>query len=79
MNIRRCQALAVTLYLNAMAILIGISPRAAEGHLIYTLDDPYIHLAIGESILSGGYGINVGEAAAPSSSVIWPYLMAALL
>lgn len=79
MNLRQCQALTVGLYLAAMSVLIGLSLRATAGRLIYTLDDPYIHLAVSESILAGGYGVNIGEAAAPSSSVIWPYLMAGLL
>ncbi|MCA6116216.1 hypothetical protein J6524_15120 [Bradyrhizobium sp. WSM 1738] len=47
------------------------------GHrLIFTLDDPYIHLAVADQILAGGYGVNAGEFSSPSSSIIWPYLMA---
>lgn len=42
----------------------------------YTLDDPYIHLAVAEEIARGGYGVNVGEFSSPSSSVIWPLLLA---
>lgn len=48
----------------------------AGGQLIYTLDDPYIHLAVAETILGGGYGVNAGEYASPSSSILWPWLMA---
>lgn len=46
------------------------------GRLIYTLDDPYIHLALSESIARGHYGINLGESSAPSSSILWPFLLA---
>ncbi|OWU86812.1 hypothetical protein ATO6_06770 [Oceanicola sp. 22II-s10i] len=43
----------------------------------YALDDPYIHLSIAETINSGSYGINVGEYTSPSSSIIFPLLVAA--
>jgi hypothetical protein len=47
-----------------------------NGHFIYTLDDPYIHLAVSEEIWHGGYGINHGEYASPSSSILFPLLLA---
>jgi hypothetical protein len=46
------------------------------GMLVYTLDDPYIHLALAENIARGTYGVNLGEVAAPSSSILWPFLLA---
>lgn len=49
-----------------------------EGFTIfnYTLDDPYIHLKLAGNILRGHYGFNVSEVSAPSSSIIWPFLLA---
>lgn len=47
-----------------------------EAMFVYTLDDPYIHLAVAENLLRGGYGINLGEASSPSSSIIYPFLVA---
>jgi hypothetical protein len=47
-----------------------------NGWIYYTLDDPYIHLALSERIARLQYGINPGEAAAPSSSILWPLLLA---
>lgn len=44
-------------------------------HLDYTLDDPYIHLALAERIALGHYGLNPGEPGAPSSSLLWPLLL----
>jgi hypothetical protein len=44
--------------------------------LVYSIDDPYIHLALARQILSGHYGINPGEFSAPSSSILWPFLLA---
>lgn len=57
--------------------LIWACLRAADGHLIYLLDDTYIHLAVAETIAQGGYGVNLGEHAAPSSSILYPFLLAA--
>ncbi len=64
----------------AAALLLGLlvlaCVLAADGHLIYSLDDPYIHLALGETILHGGYGVNLGEFSSPSSSILYPFIMA---
>lgn len=49
------------------------------GQFFYTLDDPYIHLAVAENILRGGYGVNLGEYSSPSSSILWPFLIALTL
>jgi hypothetical protein len=50
--------------------------KLSSGHFTYTLDDPYIHLALASRIHDGHYGINAGEPSAPSSSVLWPFLLA---
>jgi hypothetical protein len=47
-----------------------------DGTFTYTLDDPYIHLAVAEQIAAGHYGINSAEFSAPCSSAIWPFLLA---
>lgn len=44
------------------------------GKLVYTLDDPYIHLAVAENIIRGTYGVNLGETSAPSSSILYPFM-----
>jgi hypothetical protein len=59
-----------------LAAVVWLSVRAADGRLIYALDDPYIHLSVAEQILGGGYGVNAGEYAAPSSSILYPVLLA---
>jgi hypothetical protein len=53
--------------------------RAIGGAFGFSLDDPYIHLALASHILDGHYGINPNEAAAPSSSILFPFLVATLL
>jgi hypothetical protein len=57
-----CAELAAILLLN-------------HGFFTYSLDDPYIHLALAERISAGTYGINAGEFAAPASSILWPFLL----
>ena len=64
--------------LAGSALLVALILRA-QGGFTYTLDDPYIHLALAEGIADGGYGLNPGEFAAPSSSILWPFLMALML
>ncbi|MDO9708267.1 hypothetical protein [Paracraurococcus lichenis] len=65
--------------LGAWALLVlgiaGAMLALPHGAIFYTLDDPYIHLALAERIALGHYGINLGEVTAPSSSVLWPFLL----
>lgn len=49
--------------------------RINHGRFIYSLDDPYIHLALAEHIRHGHYGVNAGEFSSPSSSVVWPFIL----
>lgn len=63
------------LWAVGMALLVLGSIGMADGKLIYTLDDPYIHLAVTENILRGGYGVNFPEYSTPSSSILYPFLL----
>lgn len=47
-----------------------------RGHFTYSLDDAYIHLSLAENISQGHYGVNAQEFSAPSSSIVWPFLLA---
>ncbi|HLN25574.1 MAG TPA: hypothetical protein VK558_16490 [Patescibacteria group bacterium] len=66
------------LVLAAAAAVLAAILALNHGVFTYSLDDPYIHLALSERLRLGHYGINPGEAAAPSSSVLWPLLLAPL-
>lgn len=79
LGLRAFRLYAVAVCALGIAVLVALSVRAADGHLIYSLDDPYIHLAVAETILRGGYGVNFPEMSAPSSSVLWPWLLAPFL
>lgn len=61
----------VVVVVEVIAILV-----TTHGHFTYTLDDAYIHLRVSERIFAGEYGVNPGVAAAASSSIIWPFLLA---
>lgn len=68
--------MAVLLWSLLFAAELGASVVQCDFRLVFTLDDAYIHLAVADQILSGGYGINAGEYSSPSSSIIWPYFLA---
>lgn len=65
----------VTLLLLAVAVPLAVSIHMNQGHFLYTLDDPYIHMALARGISSGHYGINDAENTAPSSSILWPLIL----
>jgi len=75
----RFQAILVAVPMLCALGLAAASIVAADGRLIYTLDDPYIHLALAQSILNGGFGVNQGEWASPSSSMAYAPLLALTL
>lgn len=64
---------AIVLSLAYAALVIAVASPAS----FYTLDDPYIHMALAENIARGHFGVNPGEYANPSSSIAWPWLLAA--
>lgn len=68
--------LAVLWLLSASQM--GFSLWLNDGHFSFLLDDPYIHLALAENLAQGHHGVNLGEASAPSSSILWPFLIAPL-
>ncbi|HEY4382333.1 MAG TPA: hypothetical protein VGN01_18430 [Acidobacteriaceae bacterium] len=63
------------LYLAVVTVLLCAILYCNHGIFTYTLDDPYIHLALAENLMHGHYGINPGEPSSPSSSIVWPFLL----
>jgi len=55
--------------------VIWLTMGQTGGFYEYPLDDPYIHLAMSEQIALGGYGVNAGEFASASSSILFPFLL----
>ena len=70
------EAVILGVYLLGIGILIVSALWLTGGEFAYTLDDAYIHLALAENIWQGHYGINLAEPSSPSSTVIWPLLLA---
>lgn len=63
-------------FLAPVVILLTLIWHATDGHFTYTLDDPYIHMALAKQIWNGHFGINPEEFSAPSSSLLWPLILA---
>lgn len=70
----------VNLTLVLTAVVVGVFTVAVvaqcNGQFTYTLDDPYIHLALAKNLRHLHYGLNAGEVASPASSILWPFLLA---
>jgi hypothetical protein len=62
--------------LAAILVMAVTTVLLCGGRLVYSLDDPYITLALGWHIGHGHYGINTFEAASPSSSILYPFVLA---
>ena len=75
MSGHRLPPLIAALIAALPALLLVVQVHFTCG-VVYSLDDPYIHLALARQILHGHYGINPAEFAAPSSSILWPFLLA---
>ncbi len=71
----RPEWIAVATFIVLFVTMLTQVLSRTGGFLVYSLDDPYIHIAMAERLLSGHYGINAGEVTSPSSSVIWPFLL----
>lgn len=72
----------IPFFIASAVLIIGVGIEVFmvlamnNGTLTYTLDDAYIHLAVAENIAQGHYGINTDEFSSPSSSILWPFLLA---
>ena len=61
-------------YLPILSLFLTI--LFSNNFFTYTLDDPYIHLELAKNIFGGNHGINITEFSAPSSSIIFPFILA---
>jgi hypothetical protein len=68
-------AISLLVFLFSLLLVALTSMAYNQGHLGYSLDDPYIHLALAKNLARGHYGINPGEVCTPSSSILWPFLL----
>jgi hypothetical protein len=72
-------AAAVMLFVGIVIIAVAASLRQTNGHLVYALDDPYIHMAMARNFaLHGVWGVTASHFTSSSSSLLWTAGVAAL-
>lgn len=70
-------ALASAVFLAAVGVVGWAAYLRNDRHLVYTLDDTYIHLAMARSIATRGvFGVTPYEFSSSTSSVLWTLLQA---
>jgi hypothetical protein len=68
---------AVVLCIATIVIVLLVELRQTEGHLIYTLDDAYIHMAMAKNLAQYNiYGVTEYEFSSSSSSPLWTLSLA---
>lgn len=68
---------SASLFLFGMAVAVWATCRANEGHFVYTLDDPYIHMAVARNwVLHGVFGLTPQAFSSSTSSPLWTALIA---
>jgi hypothetical protein len=78
--IGRPERIFAAVAVSGCVVLAGADLSVTGFHVLFTQDDPYIHLALAQRLLaSGHYGLNEGEVAAPASSILYPFLLVPLL
>ena len=68
--------ISLLLFGSVILFLIVFSLGQTNGHFLYTLDDPYIHMAIAKNfVTSGTWGVTQYEFSSCSSSPLWTFLI----
>jgi hypothetical protein len=68
-----------TLFIAIVVAAFAASARQTGGHLVYALDDPYIHMAMARNVaLHGVWGVTASHFTSSSSSLLWTAGVAAL-
>jgi hypothetical protein len=70
----------VASYAVVLGVLLALSLRASDGHLVYVLDDPAIHRSVAANLVDHGtWGVDAGHFQSASSSPLWTLLLGAYL
>ena len=69
---------AALVLVAAVAASLRVSLALADGHLVYPLDDAYIHMAVARNLAEHGvWGVTRHGFTSSTSSLAWPLLLAA--
>ncbi len=72
-------AIPVVLFLFLVSCVLMVALRATHGRFVYAIDDAYIHMAIAKNLSAHGvFGVTSHEFTSASSSIVWPFLLAAI-
>jgi len=70
---------AIALLVIAVAFALAASMRQNAGHVVYALDDPYIHMAMAKNAaLHHVWGVSATHFTSSSSSLLWTAALALL-
>jgi len=70
---------AIALFVAALALATAASIRHNGGHLVYALDDPYIHMAMAKNVaVHHVWGVSATHFTSSSSSLLWTAVLAFL-
>src|SRR6185503_658112 len=70
--------LSLTVFLASLAMALRTALRSTGGHLIYALDDAYIHVSVAKTLaLHGVWGCTPFHFSSSSSSILWTVMLGA--
>ena len=66
------------IYVLTTLAVVAVAVLRTDGHLVYVIDDPAIHLSVAQNLADHGtWGVVPGEFQSASSSPLWTVLLAA--
>lgn len=70
--------MTITILWLTVAVLSILSIKQNQEHLVYALDDPYIHMAVAKNFAQHGvWGVTRFAFSSSSSSLLWPLILSA--
>ena len=69
-------AAAIIIFCATISVLFLLSAGRTQGHFIYALDDPFIHMAMAKNFAARGvWGVTKYEFSSSTSSILWTLLI----
>lgn len=71
--------LSLVVLWSAVAVILAISLKDNQGHVVYAIDDPYIHMAMAKNFSQYGvWGVTRYEFTSTSSSLLWTLMLSGI-